>query len=354
MFELDGILAVDIGSGTQDILIYEPGREMENNVKLILPSQTQIIAKKIAYQTDLGRDIFLSGQLMGGGASSSAVKNHLKAGNKVYATKQAALTIKDDLNKVLELGVEIVESDPAKYSGTETIEFKDIDIPALEQALSPFGINIPNCYAFAVQDHGYSPDRSNRLFRFEHWQRFLGSGGELIDLLYNKDNLPHYFTRMKAVMEASGGKEDKIWLMDTGSAAIMGALEDERVNHHITNKGGVLVNVGNQHTIAFLVHGTKILGIFEHHTKKLTTNTLKQYLKRFIEGNVSNEEVLADKGHGCMRLKGADNYEFDFIAVTGPRREMAQGIGYLAVPHGDMMLSGSFGLVRSVLNKLRL
>ena len=40
---------------------------------------------------------------------------------------------------------------------------------------------------------------------------------------------------------------------------------------------------------------------------------------------------------------------FSFVAVTGPNRAMAAPLGwYMAAPHGAMMLSGCFGLVRGV------
>jgi hypothetical protein len=40
----------------------------------------------------------------------------------------------------------------------------------------------------------------------------------------------------------------------------------------------------------------------------------------------------------------------DLIAVTGPRRGLLAGSAlrpYLAVPHGDMMMAGCWGLVRA-------
>ena len=33
---LDRVLAIDVGAGTQDILLWEAGQPMENNVKLVL------------------------------------------------------------------------------------------------------------------------------------------------------------------------------------------------------------------------------------------------------------------------------------------------------------------------------
>ncbi len=343
-----GILAVDVGSGTQDILIYRPGVEMENNVKLILPSQTRIVGGQIKRLTEAGRDIFVHGHLMGGGSSSGAIKDHIEAGHKVYATREAALTIKDDLEKVAARGVQVVDTAPEKCV---PVEFKDIDIKALREAMKPFGVELPSVFAFAVQDHGFSPDRSNRQFRFEHWERFLTSGGNLGDLIYDQNSVPGYFTRMKAVMESCREEAEQIWAMDTGAAAIMGTLEDPKVREAAENEGCMLVNVGNQHTIAFLVAGSRVYGVFEHHTGRLTAGSLGDYLDRFRRGSLTHEEVFADHGHGCAILLEAGYHSFGFVSVTGPRRGLAEGLGYMAVPHGDMMISGAAGLVRSVLNK---
>jgi len=45
---LNRILAVDIGAGTQDILLWEAGQPMENNVKLVLPSWTTVLVRWLA------------------------------------------------------------------------------------------------------------------------------------------------------------------------------------------------------------------------------------------------------------------------------------------------------------------
>ncbi len=344
---MKNILAVDIGSGTQDILIYQPGVEVENNVKLILPSQTQIVARQIKKLTEEGRDIFAYGYLMGGGSSSGAISKHLQRGFKVYATPDAALTIKDNLEQVAARGVVLADSAPGGFA---RVEFKDLDIPALKKTLALFFVDLPQVFAFAVQDHGYSPERSNREFRFEHWRNFLSSGGNLASLIYNRSNLPGYLTRMKAVLQYSSQFGKEVWLMDTGAAAILGSLEDPVVSKAAQDGGCMLVNVGNQHTIAFLVANNYVYGVFEHHTGLLSENKLANYLKRFQQGNLGHTEVYNDNGHGSAILPDAKNYKFDFISITGPRRKLAADLGYMAVPHGDMMISGAAGLVRGVLN----
>jgi Uncharacterized protein conserved in archaea len=41
------ILAIDVGTGTQDIMLYDSHDSMENAVKMVLPSPTKIMAKRI-------------------------------------------------------------------------------------------------------------------------------------------------------------------------------------------------------------------------------------------------------------------------------------------------------------------
>ena len=82
------VLAVDVGAGTQDILVYESDRPIENCVKLMLPSQTQVVAGRIRRATQAGKAIHLTGSVMGGGASSAAVEAHLAAGLSVSATSR--------------------------------------------------------------------------------------------------------------------------------------------------------------------------------------------------------------------------------------------------------------------------
>src|SRR5512139_2760686 len=86
------ILTVDIGTGTQDIYLYNSSLDMENNLKLIVPSPTMIIRKKIQQATRRREAILLTGVTMGGGPSAWATEDHLREGLAVYATPEAART----------------------------------------------------------------------------------------------------------------------------------------------------------------------------------------------------------------------------------------------------------------------
>ncbi len=335
---------MDIGAGTQDLLLYDDrNREMENNIKLVLPSPTQMVARQIQEESARGNPICLTGRLMGGGASSRAVRQHLKQGLKVYSLPEPARTIKDNLDYVRQLGVKIVEKVP---EGVSTIQLGDIRSEALEETLQLWGIDSPDHFALAVQDHGYSPQASNRRFRFQHWQSFLEEDGSLRGLVYRRP--PEYMTRMKALQEVF----PEALVMDTGAAAIWGALCDPRVRERM-DQGLVVVNIGNKHTLGMLVYREKVWGIFEHHTGQLKARKIADLIQGLREGTLVNEEVFNDGGHGASLLEDLPTAaSFDFVAVTGPRRglvEEMEGL-YFAVPYGDMMLSGCFGLVRAMLD----
>ncbi len=331
------ILALDVGGGTQDLLVWTEGQPLENALQCILPSPTVIVAGHIQQATRERKAVFLTGHLMGGGASSRAISDHLKAGLTVYALPGTALTIRDNLAQVIRMGVRITETVPSE---AVEIFMSDIQGKALNALFEAFGLALPEDRLVAVQDHGFSPEGSNRRFRFQQWEAFLSSGKPLETLLYQK--VPDHLTRMKAVQE--------IWpeakVMDTGAAAVLGALEDEKVKPQ-NPPYLLIVNIGNEHTLAaWLVEG-RIRGIFEHHTFFLNTEKLLKNLDGFVLGLLTNEQVLQDMGHGCLNQAPRNTTSFP-ILVTGPRRAMLSGTrAVMAAPHGNMMLSGCFGLLRA-------
>ena len=334
------ILAVDVGGGTQDILVYDSSVPMENCYKMILPSQTVVLARKIRKFTDENKSIFLHGHLMGGGPCVRAVRNHLNKGLKVFAAPEAAKTIKDDPQKVRSLGVEIVNSAPL---GVETLHMGDIDLGSLKNIFNSFEVEMPEMFAVAVQDHGETLEMSNRLFRFKHWERFIKTGGQIKNLAYYK--IPSYLTRMQSVQKMLPGA----LMMDTCSAAVWGALEDNEIAEHREN-GLTLINMGNQHTFAVLLRGSKIYGLFEHHTGILNSSEIDYYVKKLQKFTLTHDEVFNSGGHGCYISEEVQG-DFSFTAVTGPQRHLTRELGfYPAAPYGDMMLTGPFGLVSAALS----
>ena len=332
------VLAIDVGAGTQDILLYDPEVPPESCVKLILPSQPVIVGRKIARATSERKDVFLCGNLMGGGKSASAVRRHVEAGLGVYATELAARTIDDNLDTVRQLGVQIVEEGPGN---AVPVEMRDVDIGQIGAVLSEFQLQIPARTAVAVQDHGDCPTSSNRKFRFEQWRRFVEIGGDLANLVYRDP--PARLTRLRAVQADVPGAV----VMDTASSAVIGCLEDGLVADRLSDKL-VIINVGNAHTCAFALIEGRVRGIFEHHTRKVTADKVAALVARLTSGVITNAEVFDDGGHGAsVSDEMGAQQEGWFVAVTGPNRRIVRELGYYeACPHGDMMLTGCYGLVR--------
>lgn len=92
------ILTVDIGTGTQDIYLYQSDLSIENGFKLVMPSPTMIVGQSIQQATLRGDTILLLGTSMGGGPNYWAAEQHIRAGYKTFSTPAAARTFNDDLD----------------------------------------------------------------------------------------------------------------------------------------------------------------------------------------------------------------------------------------------------------------
>ncbi len=356
------ILTVDIGTGTQDILLFDSERAPENCLKLVMPSPTMLVAGQVRLATSARLALVIQGPIMGGGPCSWAVEDHRRAGLRVVATESAARTFNDDLTLVrAEMGVETVSDvEAARLAGQPgfaSIRFGDFQYASIRQAFAAFGLTLaPDALALAVFDHGAAPPEiSDRQFRIDYLRARLGQDRRLSACAARAGDVPPIMTRLCAVAEAASTQTGlPVVVMDTAPAAVLGALEDPTV---ASQPDALVVNLGNFHSLAFQFRGGQFVRMFEHHTGLLNSTNLAGWLQALADGTITHEAVFADHGHGALCL---DNRPVPvrFIAVTGPRRQMAaamaagsQGEGRLpvhfAVPHGDQMLAGCFGLLRA-------
>ena len=111
MEERTRILTVDVGTGTQDILLFESGKEIENCFQMVMPSPTVIVAERIKQATAQGQSLLLTGVTMGGGPSHWAARDHALAGYNVAVTPDAGRTFDDDLSMVEKMGFEVIDED---------------------------------------------------------------------------------------------------------------------------------------------------------------------------------------------------------------------------------------------------
>ncbi len=332
------VLAIDVGVGTQDIMLYNSHESIENSIKMVLPSPTKVIAARIK---KIDGDLFLTGRTMGGGPISFAIREHIKKGYRVFMTPEAARTIRDNLKEVEEMDIKICTENPPDLM---TIKLADIDMEALKSAFSIFNIELKfDHLAVAVQDHGYSKDMGDRDFRFLKIREKLKKPLRPEEFAYN-DEVPEYFTRMNSIKRSL--KEYNPLLMDSKFAAIAGALQDPKVKK--LNKL-VILDVGNGHTLATTIKKRKIMGVMEHHTKMLDPEKIETFLKKLVEGSLSHDDIQDDGGHGAHIIKAID--EFEKVIVTGPQRRLLDKTDlpvYHAAPGGDVMMAGPVGLISSV------
>jgi len=354
------ILTVDVGTGTQDIFLYDSNVHIENGFKLVVPSPTMIVHRQVKAATKARTPILLTGVMMGGGPSAWTVEAHARAGLPVYATPQAAKTLNDDLDAVRESGIEIASEDEAAAlpDSVQRIEFRDFNLPAIQEALSPFGVDLSDLDAIAVAvfDHGDAPpDVSDRQFRFDYLDERIRDKNSLAAFAYLAGDIPPIMTRLQAVADSAGDLPCPLIVMDTAPAAVLGASFDSTVSH-LDKK--IITNIGNFHTLAFRMGKSGIEGVFEHHTGEIDLQKLENLLRALADSSLKHEDVFDDMGHGALMYSGDEfkfgNDEFD-VVVTGPRRSMFNRRSsienrkslrpYYAAPFGDMMIAGCFGLL---------
>lgn len=360
------ILAVDVGTGTQDILLFDSGESIENCFQLIMPSPTVTVQRRILRATAAGAPVLLTGHIMGGGPCAWAARDHAQAGYPCYATPDAARTLDDDLTQVEALGLRIISDDAIPSirarEGERLVEIEmgDFNTTALRAAFEAFGVDASvDAVAVAAFDHGAAPPGvSDRRFRFDAISARVRERPDALAFAWPRESLPPDLTRLDAVAAAAARYpasdargEPAVIVMDTGAAALAGALEDPAVR---ARDEALVANLGNFHTLAFHLRDGRITGLFEHHTGELDRPRLEGYLRDLARGDLDNERIFADSGHGALILEPPapnGSAEPPFLAVTGPRRELLRGSAlhpYEPAPHGDMMLAGCFGLLRAV------
>jgi uncharacterized protein (DUF1786 family) len=350
------ILTVDVGTGTQDIFLYDSKINIENGFKLVVPSPTMIVHRQVKEVTRLGEPLLLTGVTMGGGPSHWAARDHAEAGYPVYATPQAAKTFDDNLANVQAQGIQIVSEDEAQslHSSVHHIELRDFDFEGIAQAFGRFGVklNTLDAVAVAVFDHGAAPPNiSDRQFRFDYLDEHIKKKNRLSAFAFPADKIPSIMTRLQAVANSVNGFDAPLVVMDTAPAAVLGATLDRVV---AARERVMITNVGNFHTLAFRLGPDGIEGVFEHHTGLLNLSKLEQLLFSLADGSLQHEDVFDDHGHGALVYHDdplpLDGNRFD-IVVTGPRRSMMLPSTlktYFPAPFGDMMITGCFGLLAAV------
>ena len=322
------ILAIDVGTGTEDILLYDSEKEIENSMKLVIPSPHLTIGQMIS---ECESDIYFDGVIMGGGKIKDRCLEHMEKGYKVAFEDLAARTIRDNIDQVKSYGFEVVEENAyekdSAYSNYTKISLKDVDVNHLIEIFSSFDLDLKvDELIVAVQDHGYSEDMGDRDFRFEKIKEKLPEPKEPETFAMEAEEVPEYFTRK--------------------FASIAGVCYDKEV---LKLNSFVVMDIGNGHTTVASIEDGKIQGVFEHHTRDLTPQRLEELVLALADGTIKHEDVHGEGGHGAFALNPISKLEK--VIVAGPKRALIEGTDldyYHAAPGGDVMMTGTVGLVKSM------
>ncbi len=360
------ILTIDIGTGTQDIFLFDSRLDIENGFKMVVPSPTMLVRRRLQEATRRGDAVLLSGVTMGGGPCAWAAEDHARAGLPIYATPDAARTLNDNLEAVRAAGITVVSEDEAMWlpDSVKRLTLRDFDFSAIAAAFGEFDVSLVDldAVAVAVFDHGAAPgDISDRQFRFDYLDERIRKENRLSAFAFRAGDIPPIMTRLQAVAATARDVDAPLVVMDTAPAAVLGASLDPVV---AARERRLIVNIGNFHTLAFRLGKHGIEGIFEHHTGLLDLPKLERLLRGLADGSLSRSSVFNDHGHGALIYSseplplGVGGFD---VAVTGPRRSIFQPSKgalaptlkpYFAVPYGDMMIAGCFGLLAAVADVL--
>jgi uncharacterized protein (DUF1786 family) len=334
------ILSVDIGAGTQDILLFESEKKIENCISLVLPTPSRLFAEKLKA---IEGHVYIHGDTIGGGSLGRAILRHIQKGYRVVMEEPAAYSIRNDQDEVRSMGIEVGKKPEAE--NFQELEIREVDLPLFANFLSNFGEDFKvDVVAIAVQDHGVSPKGvSDRAFRFANMERMLREDNRPEMFHFLEDSIPEYYVRMRsAVAAVRRTSSAPVLVMDTCFSAILGCLDE------VTGPS-VVVNVGNGHTVAALILERKIEALYEHHTHELTPKKLESDLRLLIRGELSGKKVFEDNGHGAITLKPFQGKLQ--VVVTGPNRDLFKETSFrfiYAAPAGNTMMSGPMGLVKAV------
>jgi uncharacterized protein (DUF1786 family) len=343
-------LLLDVGAGTLDVLYYD-GLSREH-FKAVVKSPVRTIAEKAAA---LGKKIVATGVEMGGGDLSGVLQAKAQE-YRVLMTEAAAATIHHDLDRVRSFGIEIVDEqeaeDAVKSGNYSRLTLGDLEPDRLKKIVKGFGVPfVFDVVGICAQDHGVPPPgRSHLDYRHDLFKRVLGTHPRPHALLYEQSEVPETLNRLRSIAQSANNAlpASEIYVMDSGMAAMIGALSDSQV----LGKDPVMVlDIATSHTLGAVFSGEELAAFFEYHTRDITLPCLETLLPDLAEGKVEHKKILEQGGHGAYTRKSVGYANVEIILATGPRRSLLKGTTLPVVfgaPGGDNMMTGTLGLLEAI------
>jgi uncharacterized protein (DUF1786 family) len=341
-------LAMDVGASTLDVMVLDTSSG--DQFKFVAKSPTRSLAERITAWR--GNRMLITGRQMGGGALAGAIRAKARQ-CKVMMTRSAAESIHHRQERVKNLGVMVISQKAArqevKKRNTSWFKAGDIVVENILTMLKSMGIDpVFDFFGIAVQDHGTPTGKVSSLdFRHNIFKGIIDEDPRPSAFLFEAGRIPSYLRRMRAAAtDARGIPSGKIYLMDTGMAAILGASSDPSARG---KRAIIVLDIASSHTLGALMLDGEIGGFFEYHTRAITPEILRTLIIDLAEGRLSHERILSEGGHGAYTRKAEGFDAVETILATGPKRRIAGKIGIDGIvpgaPFGDNMMTGTAGLI---------
>ena len=340
---------LDIGAGTLDMLCYDTAHDL--HYKAVVRSPVRVLADDIRKTSG---NLVVTGGEMGGGSISQALIERAKTAEVVMSTAAAA-TVHHDQQRVIAHGIRVVEPQTAQGLIPDPrfhhIRSGDLPIDRLHHLIRGLGLPFAfDAVAICAQDHGAAPPGISHLdFRHRLFVSQLEKKPVPQALLYRSDQIPTQMNRLMAIAsDAAGLPTDRIYVMDSGMAAILGASKDLLAANR---KRIIILDIATSHTVGAAVEQGRLCGFFEYHTQDINVARLDRLVTDLADGKLSHESILAEGGHGAYSRKAFGYEAVEVILVTGPRRRLAADSTLpitMGAPWGDNMMTGTVGLLEAV------
>lgn len=344
-------LAIDVGAGTLDVLFLDS--ESGDQFKFVAKSPTRTLAEAI--MACKKEKILITGRQMGGGPVSDAIRTKARV-CRVMMTRSAAETVHHRMDRIERMGAVLISQKEAKGKAkrADISSFKTGDIRAenVITTLKSMGVEPGvDFLGVCVQDHGTPKEPVSSLdFRHHIFRQIIDKYPKPSAFLFEAKQIPSYLRRMRAAaMDAERIPSGKVYLMDTGMAAILGASSDPSVR----GKNPIIVlDIATSHTLGALLVDGEIGGFFEYHTHAVTPKRLRSLIIDLADGRLSHEKIVANGGHGAYVRKAVGFDRVATILATGPKRRILDQIGIddivFGAPFGDNMMTGTAGLILAI------
>jgi uncharacterized protein (DUF1786 family) len=266
----------------------------------------------------------------------------------------AAATLHHDLDRVAATGIEVVSDEQARVLAAgdrlHPVVLGDVEPERIRQMVRGFGVDFAfDVVGVCAQDHGVAPKGVSHLdFRHRCFSRVLEANPVPQALLYGSGDVPETFNRLRAIAAQAGQLAgDRIYVMDSGMAAILGASMDPACR----SARSLVLDIATSHTVGAALSDGRLAGFFEYHTQDIRLPRLEQLLQDLADGQLSHETVLAEGGHGAWIREAIGFDRVETILATGPKRRMVADSRLPMVygaPWGDNMMTGTVGLLTAI------